>query len=307
MSGKIGWLLCAWACLNASAGDASPVELKIRLLHGRVIVPASLNHSGGSNDSNASINSSGSDTSTPFTFLLDSACTIPTVHPTVIDELGLKPSGRVRINGIAGLERAPTYAGLNFTLGTAQYAPSRVASIPSERGQARRRDGVLDSGFFTRFVIEIRPRENLLRLHAPATFVYTGGGTIVPFRFREEIPVVQASLHVGARVLEGEFEIDTGCDSGLCLGAPFAREHQLLAETGSDPGEKFGVGGSVSTRSLNLAALRLHDAKIPDVQTDLFLEGSPVDEPLAGHIGMPTLTRQTVFFDYARQRIILED
>ncbi|MBK7997890.1 MAG: hypothetical protein IPK15_03955 [Verrucomicrobia bacterium] len=37
-----------------------------------------------------------------------------------------------------------------------------------------------------------------------------------------------------------------------------------------------------------------------------FLEGSPVDAPLAGHIGWEVLKDFRVTFDYSRKRMILE-
>ena len=43
----------------------------------------------------------------------------------LLDDLGLEPSGRVRIQGIAGLERAPTYRNVIFDFGEAQYKPRR--------------------------------------------------------------------------------------------------------------------------------------------------------------------------------------
>jgi len=244
--------------------------------------------------------------SAPLRFLLDTACTIPTLHPDLVDELKLEASGRVRMHGIAGIERAPTYQGVAFDLGGATYAPRRVASIPSEREQARRRrDGVLDSGFLRRFTVEIDPRARRLRLHAPDKFTPPVGAQAIPFRFREEIPVIQASLVLADRSVGGEFEIDTGCDSGLCLGAKFVLEHKLAESSARRASEKFGIGGSVATHSATIPLLKLGAAEIREVQADFFQEGSPVDEPLAGHVGMPAFANRAIIFDYARERIFL--
>ena len=183
------------------AEDSLVATVPVKLQHSRILLSGKVNDSG------------------PHTFLIDSAATIPTIHPALMEELKLEPSGRVRINGIAGVERAPTYRNVTFQFGNSTYKPRRVASIPSERDHARRRDGVIGSGFFETFVVEFRPKEKIVKLHSPAAFDYTGKGGVVPFRLREEIPVVDGEIELkdGSK-FKGEFEVDTGCDSGICLG-----------------------------------------------------------------------------------------
>jgi len=271
------------------AEDSLVATVPAKLHHNRILLSAKVNDSG------------------QHTFLIDSAATIPTIHPALMDKLKLEPSGRVRINGIAGVERAPTYRNVTFQLGKATYKPRRVASIPSERDHSRRRDGVIGSGFFETFVVEIRPKEKIVKLHSPTAFEYRGKGEIVPFRLREEIPVVDGVIELkDGATLKGEFEVDTGCDSGICLGEHFVKEYSLLEKLSSKASEKFGVGGSVDTADVKIPRFRLGEKEFKDAQSDLFLDGSPVDKPLAGHIGMGVLGRTVVIFDYSRKRIILE-
>jgi len=106
--------------------------------------------------------------------------------------------------------------------------------------------------------------------------------------------------------IKGEFEIDTGCDSGLCLGHPFVEKNQLLAATETQDSAKFGVGGGASTRSGHVAELRLGRFTVDRPQTDFFVEGSPVSDPFAGHIGMGVLREFKVIFDFSRKQLILE-
>src|SRR4051812_28668940 len=82
----------------AEQTNTAPITVKVRLTHNRIVIPGKIN-------------------GTPLTFLLDSACTIPTLHPEVVDELKLEPSGGVKIEGIAGEERAPTYRGVVIDMG----------------------------------------------------------------------------------------------------------------------------------------------------------------------------------------------
>ena len=275
----------------AQPTNPAPITVKVRVTHNRVVIPAKVND-------------------TPLSFLLDSACTIPTLHPDVIDELKLQPSGRVSIAGIAGEERAPTFRGVVIDMGEAQYAPRRIASIPSERSESRRRrDGVIGSGFFRQFVVEMDPRADVIRLYSPTNFTYTGRGEVIPFRFRprDEIPIVSAAVVLPDKdPMQAEFEVDTGCDSGLCLGSKFVRENKLLESVEGRSSAKFGIGGSVETKSGTIPILRLGKTDVEKPQTDFFQEGSPVDEPLAGHIGMGVLHRYKVILDYSRKQLILE-
>ncbi len=271
--------------------NPAPVTVKVHLTHNRMVI-------------------SGKIDDTPLKFLLDSACTIPTLHPDVVDDLKLQPSGSVSIAGIAGEERAPTFRGVVIDMGGAIYSPRRVASIPSERSESRRRrDGVIGSGFFRQYVVEMDPRAAVIRLYSPTNFNYAGKGEVIPFRFRrgDEIPIVEAAVVMGEKdPIQGEFEVDTGCDSGLCLGSKFVRENKLLDSTESRASAKFGIGGSVETKSGTVPVFRLGKIDVEKPQTDFFQEGSPVDEPMAGHIGMGVFHRYKVILDYARKRLILE-
>jgi hypothetical protein len=284
--------MLATACtlLHAGLADESTTkQIPIKLQHNRIIIFTKLNEKG------------------PFTFLLDSACTIPTLHPTLVDELQLTPSGRVRINGIAGTERAPTYRNVVFDLGETQFKPRRVASIPSERDHTRRRDGVIGSCFFESFVVEFRPGTKFLKLHSITNFQYSGKGQVIPFRFREEIPVIDVTLQLkSGETLKADFEVDTGCDSGICIGDHFVKENKLVERLGGKSSEKFGIGGSVETTDARIPVVRIGAHDIKNVQADLFLEGSPVDHPLGGHIGMGVLSKKGIIFDYPRKRLIIE-
>jgi hypothetical protein len=280
-----------WTPVFGQQTNPAPITVKVHLTHNRIVIPAKIND-------------------TPLKFLLDSACTIPTLHPDVVDDLKLEASGSVSIAGIAGEERAPTFRGVVIDMGEARYSPRRVASIPSERSESRRRrDGVIGSGFFRQYVVEMDPRAGVIRLYSPTNFNYAGKGEVIPFRFRrgDEIPIVEAAVVMGDKdPIKGEFEVDTGCDSGLCLGSKFVRENKLLDSGESRASAKFGIGGSVETKSGTVPVFRLGKIDVEKPQTDFFQEGSPVDEPLAGHIGMGVLHRYKVILDYARKQIILE-
>jgi predicted aspartyl protease len=268
-----------------------PVSIPFEFVRGRVSLDARVNGS------------------KPLSFMLDTGYAVTTIHPDLLEPLGLKRVGRLTIVGIAGEEEAGTYEGAVFDIGGLKYTPRRVASVPSEaQGRGRRRDGILGAGFFRRFVVEIDCRARIVRLHEPASFNYAGQGENIPLRLRRDTPVVEAAIVLSdGRVVQGGFELDTGCDDYLCLGRDFVEQNRLGSGAGElREGEKQGVGGDVRIRHGRLPQLQLGRLTIDKPSANFFLEGSPVDRGLAGHIGMAALRRFKVIFDYSRQRMILE-
>lgn len=273
---------------NESAGPVA--TMKFRLRNGQVMLPASVNGS------------------EPLSFLLDTGYSITTIHPSLAGSLNLKRAGQVTIVGIAGEEDAPTYGGVEFRFGDVTYSPRRVAAVPSESQRRRRRDGIIGSGFFRRFVVQLDFPSATARLFAPETFAHASSGEVIPLQFRRETPIVSARLPLAdGRVIEGRFEIDTGCDDGVCLGRDFVRSNKLDEALSTDgDGAKVGVGGEASIVSGTVPALRLGALEAKQISASLFRDGSPAGEGLAGHIGMSALSQFNVTFDYRRRQMILE-
>ena len=273
------------------SAKSPPVSVPIVLARGRVMVPATVNGS------------------KPLSLLLDTGYGISMIHPDLVPSLGLKRVGQITIVGIAGEEEAGAYSGAVFDLGGFTYAPRRVASLPSEaRASHRRRDGILGAGFFRRFVVEIDSRNKTLRLHEPKSFEYGGAGEVIPLQFTEDTPIIEAALvWPGRALVRGRFEVDTGCDDGLCLGRDFVDSQQLKAEEGTGGGTKQGVGGGAQIRQGSVAQLQLGRFTLDKPPVNFFTEGSPAGKGCAGHIGMAALGHFKVIFDYSRRRMIIAD
>jgi hypothetical protein len=275
----------------ASTGAEPVARIPFNAARSRIMVPVTLNDSNG------------------LSFMLDTGFSFTMVHPHLADALKLRRNGEITIEGIAGQEKAPTYEGATFRLGNATYEPRRVAALSSDSNGRRRRDGILGSGLFRQFVVEIDYARKQLALYSPTEFSYSGKGESLPLRFRRwgTTPIVDGSVAgTNGTPVRGEFEIDTGCDSGICLGHDFIQTHGLLNQGETREGSKFGVGGGASTRSGQVPQLQLGAVKIEKPETDFFLEGSPVDRGLAGHIGMGVLKNFKVTFDYSRRQMFLE-
>ena len=277
----------AFLAFAASGG----VTLPITFSHGHIMVPARVDDSG------------------PLSFMLDSGYSLTMLHPAHASDFNLRRTGGITIVGIAGEERADVFAGPAFDFGGAIWTPRRVAAYPPTSAQARRkRDGILGSGFFKRFVVVIDPGKKELTLHDPADYSYAGGGEILPVTFHDTTPVVTATINVSNRPpISARFEIDTGCDDCLCVGRDFADAHQLDPVTApSRKDVRTGVGGDTGTRVGHLPQMKLGQIVFERPRANFFTEGSPVSDGLAGHIGLDLLRQYKMIFDYSRQRIILE-
>ena len=287
----IGAVVIATA-FGATAQTSAPLaRISMNTSRDRIMVPASVN--GSSN----------------LSFMLDTGFSMTMIHPDLPEPLKLRRVGDITVVGIAGEEKAPTYEGALFDIGGVKHQPRRVGALTSDAGRRRRRDGIIGSGLFRQCVVEIDFARNQLALYAPSSFTYAGKGEVIPLRFRRggSTPIIAAVINAtNGAVIRGEFEIDSGCDSGVCLGRDFIEAHHLLDDSETRAGNKFGVGGGTQTRNGHLPQLQIGSAKLDKPDTDFFLEGSPVDRGLAGHIGFGVLKHFKVIFDYSRRQMILE-
>lgn len=120
---------------------------------------------------------------TNLSFLLDTGYGMTMLRADHAAAFGLQRRGSMTIVGIAGEAPADVFEGPAFVVGGTTWKPRRVAALSTGEARSRRRDGILGSGFFRSFVVEIDPRAKLLTLHQPANYKYVGDGEILPIRF----------------------------------------------------------------------------------------------------------------------------
>jgi predicted aspartyl protease len=241
--------------------------------------------------------------------MIDTGFSITMVDPRLAELLKLKPIGKTTIAGIAGEERANVFEGPTFNFAGQSYTPRRVGVLSSEQGRrGRRLEGILGSGFFRRFVVEMDPKAKTIKLHNPKQYHYTGPGEIIPVSLRNTTPVVDASINIPGRPpIHGRYEIDTGCDGGLCLGHDFVESEKLLDSAGRIlGGGRAGVGGDAQTKVGSVPQFQIGQLTVEKPEVNFFLKGSPVEGRLAGHIGIDLLRQFKSIFDYSRQQLILE-
>jgi predicted aspartyl protease len=280
------FLLLAGMLPALAADSSNSITVPIQLRRGHVMVPVKVG------DTNLS-------------FLLDTGYGVTMLRADHAASLGLQRRGSMTIVGIAGEAPADVFEGPSFEIGGKPWKSRRVAALATAEGRSRRRDGILGSGFFRSFVVAVDPKAKTLTLQDPAQFKYLGNGEVLPLRFAGSTPIVTTAVVLtnGSEV-KADFEIDTGCTGGLCIGKHFVEAHDLAP--GGRESERRGVGGGARTRSGHLPALRLGKITVDKPSADFFLEGSPADPPLAGHIGADVLNNFRVIFDYSRKQMILE-
>jgi len=270
---------------------SNSVSLPFEFVSGRILVPVRVNGSG------------------PMSLMIDTGYSINMLSGEIAEKLGLKRAGQITMVGIAGEEKADLFEGAIYDLSGATYSPRRVAALPAGyQRRWRKRDGILGAGFFRRFVVEIDSRAGKVSLHEPESFRYPGDGEVIPLKFNGSTPVVDGAIIVPDHdPIHGRFELDTGCDGGLCLGSDFVEANHLLEATSeTKDAQRTGVGGDANTRVGRVPKFRLGNLVVEKPRANFFREGSPVDTGYAGHIGMDVFRRFKVIFDYSRQRLILE-
>jgi hypothetical protein len=239
--------------------------------------------------------------------MLDTGFEMTMLNPKSIEELQLARVGKVTIAGIAGTEEAAVHAGPELHFGSQTYTPRRVGVLQSQASR-QTRDGILGSGFFRRYVVEMDSKSKQIRLHDPKTFEYTGKGEIIPLKFRRSTPVLDAKVQTpSGELVSGSFELDSGCSGSLCLAKDFVETNKLDPEQSKGgTSERRGIGGDARTRSGFVAKLEIGNRSVEKPDADFFLDGSPADPGMAGHVGFGVLRNFRVFFDYSRSRLILE-
>lgn len=274
---------------DAPAGATKPVTIPIEVRRGHVMVPTMLN---GTNR---------------ISMMLDTGYGMTMLQERLAEAADLRATGRkVTIIGIAGDEQAKVYEGPVFGFGRLDWQPRRVAAFPSgSNDSSRRRDGILGSGFFRRYIVEIDPVAHQLHLHEPGTFAPAAQGEELALSFKGTTPIVAGVVKFpDGREIATTFEIDTGCDGALCIGKHFVEAHRLDGAGGANS-QRTGVGGRAPVRESRFDLLRLGGLTIPRPAANLFLDGNPADPPIAGHIGWALLKQFRITFDYSRKRMIL--
>jgi predicted aspartyl protease len=185
-----------------------------------------------------------------------------------------------------------------------------MAAIAAHAG--RDIDGILGADFIRRFVLEIDYEHERLRLHDPLAFSYQGLGSTVPLTFRNQFPIVRASLQLPGDVsIDVDAILDVGSSLAVAVTQPVAERYQLAERLQATPPLAVGrgAGGATQSRLARLPAIAIGDIRVPNPVTSLAQAGSGVlsSSTISDvNIGGGVMRHFTMFFDYSRSRVTFE-
>ena len=270
-------------CTVVSVAVAKPRSIRVRadLAGSTILIQLRVNESG------------------PLWFILDTGANSCVLNHKAADELRLQPVSDVQGSG-AGRGPVPFRSyrkeEVKFRIARASFQCDHVLSVdlsnqPSIIG--RRVDGVLGSDFIAQFVIEVDYDRSVVWLHDPERFRYRGKGEVLPLTFERRLPYVEAQITVpGQLPSPRKLLVDSGSQDAV-------DDDLLLKSTGSLRKVIGGVGlGQTYEVSLGpLSLVQLGSFTFKDV---------PSVAPGVALIGSEVLRRFRTYYDYKRQRMILE-
>jgi hypothetical protein len=281
------------------ASDASSAPIHFQLADGLIYVQAGLNGS------------------MPLWMMLDTGSSVTVFDESISRTLGVLFVGEGNAygpgQGSAQMLKFASHTTLMF--GGEELGDQTVATLPLEwfsREVGRRTDGFLGSNLFRNYVVEIDYANQVLRLHDPATYSYSGSGQRLPIQFIwDNIPSVRAEVVAqDGTAITGVFLVDSGATTAVWLTKAFTEAHpEFLSEHETiEVPNVVAVGGELSARLGRLSAVRLGGflVSMPLTQFSQNTSGIFATPNITGTIGAQMLRRFTVIFDYARREMILE-
>ena len=143
-----------------------------------------------------------------------------------------------------------------------------------------------------------------LTFYDPATFVYQGAGSAIPFSFRDKTPQIEGVLDG----LPGQFTIDTGSDDSLTMGKSFVDRFGLIDkyQAGGELRVSRGIGGHARTLATRGKLFEIGGVQIANPALELSRQPQgALGADLAGNISNGILQQFSVLFDYQRGKVYM--
>lgn len=233
------------------------------------------------------------------------------LQPDSVAKLGAKTTGRqMQSGGGEGVTSASRgHIGLT-TIGAAKIRNLAFHSFAFHPNAPQ--EALIGLEILQRFVVRLDFDRGVMTLSDPASFVYRGTGSVIPFHFQDNQPEVTGSIDG----IADRFAIDTGDNGSLLLIAPFARRYGLAARYHADvpySGKAIGATRGVwarqrpATVTLDGAdgrpAVAVHN---PVTRISLQNSGFDASRTVSANIGLGIIRQFNTTFDYSRRMIILE-
>ncbi len=252
----------------------------------------------------------------PFLFALDTGSYNSIIASEFVRDLGIQTHGSGRAMGAGSDSSAMTMID-NVTFGLPQGAvmSTNLAASISMAGLwpliGRAFYGDLGHDVLQHFVVQIDYQNNVIGLHDPQTYRYTGHGvSFSAALWGQYDPQIPGEVFLEGRApIPVNLTIDTG-GGGTVLSTPLVNSHHLIESVGRTlvmPDHGIGNGESIPLLA-RLKALRVGSylVEAPLVALSQDTVGSFASQTISVNIGGNILRRFTVILDYPNGRVILE-
>lgn len=236
-------------------------------------------------------------------FNLDTGAGKSVIDKSYANQLGMERVGKCTAIGVGGRVDINFVKGKTFILGPMEMRNPIYYEIdfsPRPRDEYRR-GGILGYDFFSRCLVEIDPRTNIVSLHAPGAW----DNLKVPWRkiiFHDHIPAIECSFSGGHK---GLFTLDTGADTSVTFHKHFTDQHNLLEGLKLQKVSLGGVGGRIPCLygPIDWFELAGHRFEKPEVLFGRGDQGVFTDKVSAGIMGREFLKKFKLLLDYPNGRV----
>jgi Aspartyl protease/PDZ domain len=251
--------------------------------------------------------------SRPSWFILDTGAEYTVIDSQVAKTLRLKALGRTVGTGGAGTATALIFKGTSLKLPNIEVTNLTVYGLPIDFLSAplgRKISGVIGNDILRQLVFEVDYASEVINFYEPENYQSLRAGDVIPITFQGKYPFVRARITLdGRRVIEGNFEIDSGATNAIMFNTPFVDRNRLLEGVSkSNQVRTGGVGGSAVAFSGRLKSMRLGSFQLENLvaRFSRARRGDDASAKYDGQIGGDILRRFKVVFDYSRRRMMLE-
>jgi len=244
-------------------------------------------------------------------FILDSGASMNLYDKAALAGLHIEEVGAIPAQGVSGFDQVSLVQTDSVQIGELTLL-GQVGGVIDLGWLAAMQDtsyvfgGLLGYDFLSRFPVMIDYKKNELTVFNPESFEAPAGGIEVPFSLTMQVPTVEATV----AGVSGDFIVDLGNAMSLILHKPFFDSNgmdTLLADVGRNKVQTGGVGGAgmgitATVPELSFGSVTIDNVEAVVPETEAGFGGS---REVAGNIGNELLSRYTVLFDYANDRMIL--
>ena len=263
--------------------------------NGRVIIPLRVNDSGELN------------------IILDSGMgheALGLLHSELGEELGLEYVQTIRVGGAGSGEpkTASVATGVKISLSEIDIHDITVAVNEENREESiHTDDGLIGSLIFGSYVVEIDFDRSQLCLFDPAEFEPENGWEEIPLIMERNAAFLETSISLDGKTrIPVRLLVDLGARHALALSVDPANKI-IPPENAVENLLGTGVRGDVFGPQGRIAGLTLSSCEVKDVIVGFADEDSiPLPASCDGNLGVGTLRRFNVIFDYPHSRMFLK-